>query len=312
MKFNCHERFVGIDVSKNWLDIAYNGKCIRINQAQDEIDESLRQIQNIDPVLCVVESTGGHERLVVERMHAFSLKVHIAHPLQAKNFAKANGLIAKTDKLDAHMLAAYGAFLGDRARLTSPDPEQQKLLDLQSRREQLKEMLQSEECRLSNRIFEQAKRDIEEHISYLKSKIKVLDKEIKQRINENTELSERVKIFCSMKGVGEVTAQTLLINLPELGRLTRKQIAALAGVAPVANESGKKRGRARIQQGRAEVRKVLYMAALVAAFRNKYMSCFYQKLVAAGKPKKVALVAVMRKMLVTLNAMARDNKCWAT
>lgn len=310
MLLNCHEGFVGIDVSKEWIDLAYQNVCTRVSQNSVDIDKQLKEIKKLNPHLCIVESTGGYERLIVDRLHAAGLKVHIAHPLKVRHFAKAKGLLAKTDKLDAHMLAAYGFFLGEEARIIEADADQRKLLDLQSRCEQLKMTLHAEMCRFATCVCMEVKKDIKESINFLKKRIEKITKEIDLLIDKNDKLKNQKKLLCSMKGVGKITAQTLLIALPELGKLTRKQIAALVGVAPIQQDSGKKRGRARIQQGRGSVRKVLYMAALVAACHNNALKNFYQKLVEGGKPKKVALVAVMRKMLVILNAMMRDNKAW--
>lgn len=310
MNLHCHERFVGIDVSKDWIDIACKTGCYRVNQESEKIDERLKEIKDLDPQLCVVESTGGYERLIIERLHAAGLKIHVANPLQARHFARAKGLLAKTDKLDAYMLASYGAFLGEKARITKPNFYLQKLQDLQSRCEQLKMMFQAESCRLANCVDRSVKKDIKEMMKFLERKIENITTEIQELIKANEQLSLKQDLLRSMKGVGKVTAQTMLISLPELGQLTRKKIAALVGVAPMIKESGKKRARARIQQGRGSVRKVLYMAALVATRHNTILKAFYEKLVKAGKPKKVALVAVMRKMLVILNAMIRDNKNW--
>lgn len=310
MNLHCHERYVGIDVSKDWIDIAYNNHCYRVIQKQDDIDKALIEIKKLDPFLCVVESTGGYERLIVDRLHVAGIQTHIAHPLKVRHFAKAKGLLAKTDKLDAYMLASYGAFLGRNARITKPDSFQQKLQDLQSRYEQLKMMLHAESCRYSSCIHESVREDVKQSIEFLETRIEKITSEIQELIKIDEELTSKQKILQSMKGVGKITAQTMLIELPELGKLTRKQIAALVGVAPILQESGKKRGRARIQQGRSNVRKTLYMAALVGSRHNEPLKSFYSKLVNAGKPKKVALVAVMRKMLVILNAMLRDNTVW--
>lgn len=310
MNLTCHERFVGIDISKDWMDIAFNNTYCRINQTPEEIDKKIAELKALNPELCIIENTGGYERLIIERLHAAGLKIHIAHPLQARNYAKARGLLAKTDRLDAFMLASYGAFLGKDARLFQPDFYRQKLQDLQSRVEQLKEMSHAEHCRLSTCIYEGVKEDIKQSIDFLDSRIEKVEKEIQDLIDQDDALKAKQKLLCSMKGVGKITSQTMIVHLPELGKLSRKKIAALVGVAPISNESGKKRGKARIQQGRGAVRKTLYMAALVATRHNVVLKEFYERLKEAGKPKKVALVAVMRKMLVTLNAMLRDNVAW--
>lgn len=304
----CH---VGIDVSKEWVDIAINKDCFRVKQTEAALDEKIREIKKLSPRLCVVESTGGHERLIVERLLASQLKVHIAHPSRVRCFAKAKGLLAKTDQLDAYVLAEYAAFVGEEAVLAKQDVKQQELKDLQARYEQIKDMLHAENCRLGTPVHIKIKADLKESIGFLKKRLEMVEAEIQSIVETDDRLLKRAKLLCSMKGVGKVTAQTLLIALPELGSLSRKEVAALVGVAPMTQESGKRRGYSRIQQGRSNIRRTLYMAALVATRFNKPMKEFYTRLIGAGKPAKVALVAVMRKMLVTLNAMARDDLPWS-
>lgn len=311
MKVICHDGFVGIDVSKDWLDIAIDQKCFRISQTKEAIDDAINlTIKLHNPSLCVVESTGGYERLIVERLHAAKLNVHVAHPLRVRTFAQAKGLLAKTDKLDAYVLSAYGQFVGTEAVTQPLSPEQQKLCDLQARYSQVKEMLHAESCRLGNCVIKEVKKNIQKVFNFLKKELETLEAEIQKLIEQNELLNHHQKILRSMKGVGIKTAQMMLIHLPELGRLSRKKIASLVGVAPMTKQSGKKQGNARIQQGRGCVRHVLYMAALVASRFNPVFKQFYERLIEKGKPGKVALVAVMRKMLVTLNAMIRDNKAW--
>jgi transposase len=311
MKVICHAGFVGIDVSKEWLDIAIEHECFRVMQTQEAIDEVIaRKIKPYNTLLCVVESTGGYERLIVERLQAAQLSVHIAHPSRVRTFAQAKGLLAKTDKLDAYVLSAYGQFVGKEAVTTPLSPEQQKLRDLQARFTQVKEMLHAESCRLGNCVSKQVKNNIKKIYNFLKKELDSLEVEIQNLIEQDELLNHHQKILRSMKGVGVKTAQVMLIHLPELGQLSRKQIASLVGVAPMTKQSGKKQGHAKIQQGRGSVRHVLYMAALVASRFNPVFKQFYERLVGKGKPAKVALVAIMRKMLVTLNAMIRDNRTW--
>lgn len=310
MREICHVGFIGIDVSKEWMDIAIEGICSRIAQDKEVIDEKIKEIKNAAPRLCVVESTGGHERLIVDRLQTAGLKVHIAHPSRVRSFAKAKGYLAKTDRLDAFVLSAYGAFVGEDAVLAKADKKQQELSDLQARYEQLKEMLHAENCRLGNPVHKKIKSDIKRSIVFLKERLKLIECDIQAMVERDEELNERSKLLLSMKGVGPITSQALLIGLPELGALSRKEVASLVGVAPVVQESGKKRSNSRIQQGRGHVRRTLYMAALVAVRYNKPMKEFYERLRGAGKPAKVAIVAVMRKMLVTLNAMIRDGLEW--
>jgi transposase len=311
MKSNCHEVFVGVDVSKGWLDIGVQDKSYRVCQTKKAIDLAIKQyLIPVKPNLCVVESTGGYERLVVERLHELGLKVHIAHPSRVRAFAQAKGYLAKTDKLDSYMLSAYGEFIGPDMVTTIIPKEQQQLRDLLSRQIQIKELIHAEECRLGTCVSLKVKGSIRQTIEFLKKQATNLEAMIQGFIQTDIELQSRQKLLLSMKGVGQKTSQMLLIHLPELGRISGKKIAALVGVAPITKQSGRKQGYAKIQQGRHHVRKVLFMAALVAARYNPLMKTFYEHLLSKGKPPKVALVAVMRKMLVTLNAMIRDNVAW--
>ncbi len=311
MKTICHARFVGIDVSKEWIDIAIDKESFRVNQTEEELNKIIRdKIKPYKASLCIVESTGGYERLIVTCLEKEKLNVHIAHPSRVRDFAKAKGLLAKTDKLDAHMLSEYGAFIGAEMVTIPLSPSEQKLRDLRARHEQLKQMRHAEACRLQNYIDMGVKKNIQRVFDFLTAELTVLETEIQMLIEQDDELNHRQKILCSMKGVGIKTSQAILIHLPELGKLSRKKIAALVGVAPMTKQSGKKYGRAKIQQGRGNVRCVLYMAALVAARHNPIYKSFYVRLTQAGKPAKVAVVAVMRKMLVTLNAMVRANQAW--
>ena len=311
MKIICHAGFVGIDVSKEWVDIAVQDKCYRFMQTKKDLEEAIHQILlPLKPLLCVVESTGGYERLVVECLQDAELKVHIAHPSRVRKFAQAKGLLAKTDRLDAYVLAAYGQFVGEEAVTSVISKEQQQLRDLQARYTQIKEILHAEICRLGTCVSKYVKSNLKKSICFLKKQLDELEVEIQHLVENDQQLKARQKLLRSMKGVGSKTSQILLINLPELGHLSRKKIAALVGVAPMTNQSGKKQGCARIQQGRTSVRNTLFMAALVAVRFNPIFKPFYDRLIEAGKPAKVALVAVMRKMLVTLNAMLRDNVTW--
>jgi transposase len=311
MKPICHGSFIGIDVSKGWIDIAIGNKYFQILQQQDIIENFITEhISRIKPSLCVIESTGGYERLIVKCLQEAKLKVHIAHPNRVRAFAQAKGLLAKTDKLDAFVLSAYGNFIGEPAAAPALTETELKLQDLQARYKQIKEMLHGESCRLGNCIHPDVKRNIERVHAFLKSELAMLEAELQKMIDQDESMLERQKIMCTMKGVGLKTSQTILINLPEIGKISRKQVAALVGVAPMTQQSGKKVGVARTQKGRGHVRQVLYMAALVASQHNPVYKEFYNRLTNKGKPPKVALVAIMRKMLVTLNAMVRSNKAW--
>ena len=276
MEVICHAKFVGIDVSKEWIDIAIDKECFRVEQIEQALQEIIKsKIKPYDASLCVVESTGGYERLITECLKKEKIKVHVAHPSRVRDFAKAKGFLAKTDKLDAFILASYGAFIGAE-RITPPlSVSEQKLRDLRARHEQLKQMRHAESCRLQNYVDKAVKRNIQKIYDFLTVELEALENEIQKLIEQSDELKNRQKILCSMKGVGVKTSQAILIHLPELGKLSRKKIASLVGVAPVTKQSGKKCGHARIQQGRANVRCVLYMAALVAARYNPVFKSFY-------------------------------------
>lgn len=304
-------QYIGIDVSKNWLDIRVGNDAYRMAQEENVINSFIQdQLKQQGDVMGIVESTGGYERLVMDCLYRHGIAVHRAHPSRVRAFAKAKGYFAKTDRIDAKLLASYGEFLKAELLITKQDERQAYLSDLQARYQQLKQALQSEHSRLGMPIHAAVKSDIELSIEFLKTRLNALLEKIQCLLDEDPALKKKQVLLCSFKGVGQVTSQTLLIDLPELGELNRKQIAALVGVAPMTKESGKRQGKARIQSGRKEVRHVLYMSALVAVRHNETMKIFYERLKAAGKPKKVALVAAMRKMLVILNAMMRDQVPW--
>lgn len=311
MKKFCQQLIIGIDVSKNWLDIAIGSNCVRVNQTQEAIDDIIQhQIIFFNPKLCVVESTGGYEHLIVSRLQKAGFNVHVAHPTRVRAFAKAKGWVAKTDRIDAFMLAHYGEFIGEEAIIVNKTNDQQQLIDLQARLQQLNDMLHAECCRIQNCIHPKVKEDIQESIDFLKQRSSQLYEKIQALIKEDPILNNKERLLRTFKGVGPKTAQSLLINLPEIGAVSNKQIAALVGVAPITNQSGKKQGYAKTQNGRDMVRRILYMAALTAVKHNPVMRVFYQRLISAGKLKKVGIVAVMRKMLVILNAMIRNNLEW--
>lgn len=306
--------FMGIDVSKDSLDIYFNSKHYKLrndsraiaNFIKTDIRESLSIIK-----LCVLESTGGYEKLVMKLLQQSGVKVHRAHPNKVYAFAKAKGYFAKTDKLDSLLLAAYASFVAD---------EEQGDELLSAIQEELK-ALKAVEIDLQNTVAANKNRlhHLEgKALGYLQKQIKFSEKQLEQiredidkLIAQDDNLSRKQKIITSYKGVGKRVTGILLIQLPELGKLNNKQIAALVGVAPKTNESGKKVFKAHISGGRATVRHALYMSALVAARHNDPIRAFYQKLLLAGKPPKVALTAIMRKIIVCLNAMLKNNSFFA-
>jgi transposase len=255
----------------------------------------------------VVESTGGLERLLVSNLQQVNLAVAILNPRRVKGFAIAIGK-AKTDKLDAQVLAQFAQSVEPRVQSTVT-PEAQQMSDLVRRRQQLVEMQVAEKNRLT-RASQAIQKDIKAHIEEMKQRIETLNEQIQSLAHHQRDWQRKNEILQSVKGVGKVTSALCLAELPELGTLSEKQIARLVGVAPINHDSGKHKGKRMISGGRTSVRCGLYMATLVAIRHNPVIETFYQRLLANGKLKKVALVACMRKLLVILNAMIRDNKTW--
>ena len=302
------EMYVGIDVSKGRLDVAVLGKerVWQVDNTRDGITRLVEQMQELQPELIVVEATGGYQRAVVEALFWAGLAVAVVNPARVRQFARACGLLAKTDKLDAQVLAVFGERVQPR-RYESKSEAGKHLSALLVRRRQLDEMLKAEQNRL--RITSASlKSSVKRMIACLKAEKKALDKQIQQVVAEQAAWQEQTEILDSAPGVGPVTTATLLAELPELGKMDRKKIAALVGVAPMNYDSGKKRGYRKTKGGRGEVRSVLYMATLVATRRNPLIRTQYQQLLKRGKLKKVALIACMRKFLTILNAMLRDKQ----
>lgn len=299
----------GIDVSKEWFDIALENKVFRIKQDKKHISKFIcKHLSKKEKVLCVLESTGGYERLVAQCLTESGIEVHVAHPNKVLAFAKAKGRLAKTDKIDARILSEYGRFI-DSSEIRRPStPAQNELRELGARLVQLKTMRHQEKCRLGTIESKIVKKSIEKTLKSIETEIEAIEQRLFILIHADVRLNDLYTNLQSMKGVGKTLALMLIIDLPELGQLNRKQVAALVGVSPITRESGKKIGHSSTGHGRAAVRKVLYMAALVACRHNSNMKEFYERLIEAGKAKKVAIVAVMRKMLVILNAMARAGK----
>ena len=302
--------FVGIDVSKERLDIGVGADGEFWQAANDEVGirETLRRLSGLEPALVVVESTGGLELPLVSELCAGRIPVALVNPGRVREFAKALGLLAKTDKLDAHLLARFG----EAAKLSPtllPDEAVQKLSALMGRRRQLLEMLVAEKNHLlSTRLS--LRPGVQAHIAWLQQEIDQLTEQIQKDLQDTPGFRDKDRILRSAKGVGPITSSILLSDLPELGQLDRKKIAALVGVAPFNDDSGRRRGTRRIKGGRTSVRQALYMATIVAARFNPVIRTFYQHLLASGKRKKVALVACMHKLLTILNAMIRDMTPW--
>ena len=303
-------RFVGIDVSKAQLDVAVRPTGKRWTPPYDQtgIEGLIPQIVDLEPALVLLEATGGLELPLVAALAAAALPVVVVNPRQVRDFAKATGTLAKTDTLDAGVLAHFADAVRPEVRPLK-DAETQVLNSLTARRHQVMTMLVSEKNRLSTAIGAVSPR-IEAHIAWLEQELSDLDKGLRQTLRRSPVWREKDDLLRTVPGVGEQLSLTLLANLPELGTLNRRQIAALVGVAPYNRDSGTLRGKRAVWGGRSRVRAVLYMGALVASRHNPAIRDFYQRLLAAGKPKKVALVASMRKLLVILNGMLKHGSPW--
>ena len=302
------ETYVGIDVSKDRLDVAVLGERQekQVSNTKDEITQLVKQMVNLQPELIVVEATGGYQRNVVDALFHAGLCVAVVNPARVRQFARADGLLAKTDRLDAFVLAKFGKKMQPRQYEGKSEAEKQ-LSALLVRRKQLEEMLKAEQNRLRT-ISPSLRGSVERMIDILKEEKKLLEEQIQQFLNEQQAWQEQTKILSSAPGVGMVTTATLLADLPELGKMDRKKIAALVGVAPMNYDSGKRRGYRKTKGGRTDVRSVLYMSTLVATRYNPVIRAQYQQLLKRGKEKKVALTACMRKFLTILNAMQRDQQ----
>jgi len=302
--------FVGIDVSQDHLDVALapSGEAWQVRNDELGIGQLVTRLKPLAPQLIVLEATGRLEVPAVAALAAAGLPVVVVNPRQSRDFARALGQLAKTDTLDARGLALFAERLRPQVR-PLPDAETQALADLVARRRQIVEMLVAEKNRL-RRASRRVAHDIRRHIAFLEKRLGELDGQLREAIEASPVWLEKQELLMSVKGVGPAVCATLLADLPELGQLNRRQIAALVGVAPLNRDSGKQRGQRTIWGGRARVRGPLYMAVLVAMRWNPVIKTFYQRLLAAGKKKKVALTACMRKLLTILNAMLKNKTAW--
>ena len=302
---------VGIDVAKAELVVA-----VRPGDARWRVPNDARglarlrvRLRHLAPALVVLEATGGYERAAVAAIAATQLPVVVVNPRQVRDFARATGQLAKTDRIDADILALFA----ERVRPTPrplPDAVSAALDALLRRRRQLVGMLGAERNRLKHAVGP-VRRGIRHHIRWLECQLDTVDQDLDDSIQRSPVWRAKDNLLRSVPGVGPIVSRTHLGELPELGQLNRKRIAALVGVAPLARDSGTLRGKRIVWGGRAPVRAALYMSALVAAHHNPVIRAFYRRLVAAGKPKKVALIACMRKLLTILNAMLRTNTAWS-
>jgi transposase len=302
--------FIGVDVSKERLDCFSRPKGIALSYDNNPsgIAALVQWIVAQQPQLIVLEATGGLERPLVQALVIAQLPVVVVNPRQVRDFARAIGELAKTDRIDAAVIAYFGEAVNPEVR-PLPDSLTQQLDALMTRRRQLVQMLASERNHLVSATA-QVQNDVKEHIVHLEELIKKLDQDIDQMITNSPIWKTKENLLLSVKGVGPVTSRTLLAELPELGRLSRQEISKLVGVAPLNNDSGKHKGKRSCWGGRASVRGPLYMATLSATRFNPVIKEFYLRLLARGKQKKVAIVACMRKLLTILNAMIKSNKLW--
>ncbi len=305
------EVFVGIDVSRDKLDLAVrpDGGQWQVANTAPGIAAVLPQLLALTPTLIVLEATGGLELPVLAALGSAGLPVIAVNPRQVRDFAKAVGKLAKTDALDAQVLAHFADAVRPAVR-PLPDAATQALSALVTRRRQLVEMLTAEENRRKT-APPAIRTNIQDHIAWLRKRLKELDQELSQAIRTSSLWREQEDLLRSVPGVGPVVSVTLLADLPELGILGRKQIGALVGLAPLNRDSGTMRGKRTIWGGRASVRAALYMAALVGSRCNPILRALYERLLAAGKTKKVALTACMHKLLTILNAMLKHHTRWA-
>jgi transposase len=305
---NDNEHFVGIDISKDWFDVAVLGekRTKQFANTKKGIRELVRWMSQLQPKLLVVEATGGYEEALVLALFEAGLPVALVSPQRVRQYARAKGQLAKTDPLDAHLLAEYGKAIQPRLFVGKSD-ERKQLSALVGRRNQLNDMLQAEKNRLRTQSGT-IRRSLEKVIACLEAELKQMDQEIHVLLQEHTNLQAQEKLLRTAKSIGVVTAATLLADLPELGQLDRQQIAALVGVAPMNSDTGKKRGYRKTKGGRPGVRRALYMATLSGIRYNPILKPHYEQLRKRGKEKKVAITACMRKVLTILNAMMRDQQ----
>jgi transposase len=303
--------FVGIDIAKDQVDVHVHptDERFQLSRTDAGLAELVARLQPLGPRLVVLEATGGYEIPVAAVLASAGVPVAVVNPRQIRDFARATGQLAKTDALDARLMALFAEAVQPEVR-PLPTPEAQALGALVTRRRQLVDMLGAERNRHQQARDLRLQRRIATHIRWLTKALAEIEADLGTRIRSSPIWRERDDLLHSVPGVGDVTAYTLIADLPELGHLDRRKIAALVGIAPFNRESGHWRGRRMIAGGRPAVRSVLYMATLTAVRFNPAIAHFYQRLVAAGRPKKVALTAAMRKLLTILNAMLRDQRPW--
>jgi transposase len=303
--------FVGIDVSKDCLDVHLrpSGETLCVSRDEKGLDELTGRLVELPVALVVLEATGGFETTVAASLAAAGLPLCVVNPRQIRDFARAMGRLAKTDTLDAEAIALFAERVRPQTR-TLLDPERGRLAELVGRRRQVIEMIGMEANRRRRATDKRLARRLDRHVAFLQKELANIDRDLGEAIKGSPVWCKTEALLKSVPGIGDVTARTLLAEVPELGTVDRHQIAALVGVAPMNRDSGLMRGHRAIAGGRTSVRNVLYMAALTAIRRNPVFRTCYRRLITRGRPKKVALIAVMRKLLTVLNAIVRDHTPW--
>ena len=303
--------FIGIDVAKDRLDVHVlpSGEAFAVARDSEGVATLADRLGSLNPTLIVLEATGGFETLVAGALAAAQLPLAVVNPRQIRDFARAVGQLAKTDALDAKIIALFAERVHPEPR-PLPDDQTRALAELVARRRQIVEMMTAERNRRRMLTSRRLLKSVDRLLAALQKELSELEADLDDIIRGTPAWRDAEDLLTSVPGVGDKLARTLIADLPELGRLNRKQIAALVGVAPINRDSGTMRGKRTTWAGRAKVRAVLYMGALVASRHNATLKSFYQRLLAAGKPKKLALTAVMRKLLTILNAILRDRAPW--
>lgn len=303
--------FVGLDVSKDRVDahVQPTGDRFAVGTDEAALATLVTRVSALSPTLVVLEATGGYEIPVTAALANAGLPVAVVNPRQIRDYARATGQLAKTDALDARAIARFAEAVQPAVR-PLPTPQAQALADLVARRRQVVDMLGAELNRHRQARQPRLQQRIAAHVAWLRRALEGLDEDLTELVRSSPVWREKENLLTSMPGVGDVTAQALIADLPELGQLDRRRIAALVGIAPFNRDSGQWRGRRMIGGGRPAVRRALYMATIVAIQHNPTIAACYQRLVTAGRPKKVAVIAAMRKLLTTLNAMLRDRRPW--
>lgn len=305
-----YDRVIGIDVASKKLDISDSqGKLpSTISNTVSSIGKLIERIQEPEKTLVVCESSGGYENIMVDLLHEAKVNVSVVNPRKTHYYAKAHGYLEKTDTIDAKVIRHFGEQV--KVHLTKPLTEREKKLrSLTRRRVQVMTMINQEKNRLRFED-ETVKQFVEESLKMLKNQLKALNEQLKEQAKEMSKETPNVRIISSAPGVGLITTVTLCAELPELGKISRTEIGKLVGVAPMANQTGQSDGKRRIRGGRSTVRRTLYMAALVATKKNPVVEKFYSRLLSRGKPKKLALIASMRKLLLILHEMVRTQTMW--